>query len=131
MQGAWKLKVSPEQMRKDPKLRKMYEEFLQNYWIYNRHEMDAKLNQIKETIFQLLYAEQDTSEACSSDRKCDIAKALPMMTGLVWYQVKEMIFQIGVRADSFYINPFKEFKEPVGGKQARLLQRTSQLGSEK
>ncbi|KAK3739422.1 hypothetical protein QZH41_004663 [Actinostola sp. cb2023] len=30
---------------------------------------------------------------CTVDNKCDVKKALPMMTGIFWYQINEMIFQ--------------------------------------
>ncbi|KAK3739430.1 hypothetical protein QZH41_004662 [Actinostola sp. cb2023] len=30
---------------------------------------------------------------CTVDNKCDVKKALPMMVGIFWYQINEMIFQ--------------------------------------
>ncbi|KAK3698904.1 hypothetical protein QZH41_007720 [Actinostola sp. cb2023] len=32
------------------------------------------------------------SSVCARDNKCDLAKALPMMTGIFWYQINDVIF---------------------------------------
>ncbi|KAK3739423.1 hypothetical protein QZH41_004655 [Actinostola sp. cb2023] len=36
---------------------------------------------------------EETISVCTVDNKCDVKKALPMMTGIFWYQINEMIFQ--------------------------------------
>ncbi|KAK3739424.1 hypothetical protein QZH41_004656 [Actinostola sp. cb2023] len=39
------------------------------------------------------YFEQTISVVCTVENQCDVKKALPMMTGIFWYQINEMIFQ--------------------------------------
>ena len=39
------------------------------------------------------FFEQDVLPACTADSKCNVQKALPMMTGIFWHKISEMIVQ--------------------------------------
>ncbi|KAK3739892.1 hypothetical protein QZH41_007731 [Actinostola sp. cb2023] len=55
-------------------------------------EIEEHKKQVQIDINTVKYFESSIS-VCTVDNKCDVMKALPMMTGLFWYQINEMIFQ--------------------------------------
>lgn len=65
------------------------------YWDMKKPEMDVKLKNIKEAILKVRYNEEDTQRFCLSptNRWCNVHAAVPAMTGLMWYQINEIIFQ--------------------------------------
>ena len=46
-----------------------------------------------DTTSKELFYEQELAPACTASKQCNVKKALPMMAGVFWYQINEMVFQ--------------------------------------
>ncbi|KAK3739894.1 hypothetical protein QZH41_020376 [Actinostola sp. cb2023] len=55
-------------------------------------EIEEHKKQVQVDINMVKYFESSIS-VCTVENQCDVKKALPMMTGIFWYQINEMIFQ--------------------------------------
>lgn len=58
-----------------------------------RKREEERIARERELQLQLKYKEQDVREACTTEGQCNIKEAIPMMTGVLKFQINEMIYQ--------------------------------------